>query len=358
MITNRPKTYKKHCPELKGIVAQTGNISLAIKHGVPRTTAIYWTTNSLSNKHNTDKVALLNEELENLQNQLRVEKLKTEFISKISPHIEAIKDSKKNIHKSIQRLVVKTVEQFRKHLSLNLLLSLIHMSTTRFYQWQASFKKCEINKKFYCASKKPNQLTGDEVLKIISLSTSKKYAHFSTTALWKYAAVNSLIFCSRNTWFKYLKYHRIKRKPDAKTKPSYPIGVRAKKPNEIWHIDITEIKDLLGNKYYLQVIIDNYSRYIINWSLNTSKEAIKTAKLISGAKKEVQSKLKLYMDSGSENKATVVSRLLSGYNINRVLAKVDVRYSNSMIEAFFRSLKSNFLRHKSIKNKKHLKRLI
>lgn len=359
MQPHRPKSYKSHCSKLKSIVSQTGNIKLATKSGVPRTTAIYWANKTYENSaHTTSEISLLNEEIKRLQVQIEIEKYKLIFINKLSPYIEAIKNSKKNIHKSIQRLVIKTIEQFRKYLSLNLLLSLIHMSASRFYQWQASFKKCDYNKKFYCASRKPNQLTGDEVLKILCLSTSKKYAHFSTTALWKYSVINNLVVCSKGTWFKYLKYYKVNRKPDKKEKSQYLIGIRAKKSNEIWHIDITEIKDIHGNKFYLQIIVDNFSRYIVNWSLNSSKESINTVKLIKDAKRYTKQSLQLYMDSGSENKNHVVSKLLLGFNISRVLAKIDVKYSNSVVEAVFRSLKSNFLRRQTIKNKRHLKCLI
>ena len=36
--------YKTYDPELKRIVAETGDVYLAIKQGVPRTTANYWIT--------------------------------------------------------------------------------------------------------------------------------------------------------------------------------------------------------------------------------------------------------------------------------------------------------------------------
>jgi len=47
----------------------------------------------------------------------------------------------------------------------------------------------------------------------------------------------------------------------------------------------------------------------------------------------------LYADSGIENINTAVDATLFSACLERVLAQVDVAYSNSMIEAFWRSLK-------------------
>ena len=48
-------------------------------------------------------------------------------------------------------------------------------------------------------------------------------------------------------------------------------------------------------------------------------------------------------DSGSENVNGAVDDLLDGEALTRVLAQVEVTFSNSMIEAFWRSLKNPWL---------------
>lgn len=104
---------------------------------------------------------------------------------------------------------------------------------------------------------------------------------------------------------------------------------------------MTEIKLLDGTKAYLQAIIDNFSRYVVDWRVNTTKVAQNTIELLKGAKNKIQTQL--YMDQGGENISNSVSQLLIGKQIQRILAKVDVKFSNSIIEAFFRSIKNNFL---------------
>jgi len=63
----------------------------------------------------------------------------------------------------------------------------------------------------------------------------------------------------------------------------------------------------------------------------------------------------LYADSGSENVNGVVDATLFSACLERVLAQVDVTFSNSMIEAFWRSLKHQWLYLNSLDSFEHLR---
>ena len=49
-------------------------------------------------------------------------------------------------------------------------------------------------------------------------------------------------------------------KTKKKFKKKRKIGVRASKPNQIWHADITIVKTLDGIKQYVHLVIDNFLR--------------------------------------------------------------------------------------------------
>jgi hypothetical protein len=49
------------------------------------------------------------------------------------------------------------------------------------------------------------------------------------------------------------------------------------------------------------------------------------------------------MDSGVENVTDNVDRLFAGSALHRVIAQIDVSFSNSLIEAWWRSLKHQWL---------------
>jgi putative transposase len=51
----------------------------------------------------------------------------------------------------------------------------------------------------------------------------------------------------------------------------------------------------------------------------------------------------VYCDGGVENFNSAVDQVLSRFQLQRVQAQIDVQFSNSMIEAFWRSTKHNCL---------------
>ncbi|WP_393057071.1 integrase core domain-containing protein [Halobacteriovorax sp. CON-3] len=104
---------------------------------------------------------------------------------------------------------------------------------------------------------------------------------------------------------------------------------------------------------YLQVIMDNFSRYIINYKITESIGALSTVETIKDAEKKLNNYYNdrnLMMDGGPENVNRHVEKLLIAKNINRVIAKVDMRFSNSMIESLFRSMKNNYLYYQKIRS--------
>lgn len=115
-------------------------------------------------------------------------------------------------------------------------------------------------------------------------------------------------------------------------------------PNEAWHVDTTIIKLLDGTKAYLHAVTDNYSRKILAWTVSDTMSPSSTYRVLAEAAKQLPSVgTNVIMDSGSENLNRIVDPLFDGEKLKRVLALVDVSYSNSMIEAWWRSLRHQWL---------------
>jgi hypothetical protein len=76
------------------------------------------------------------------------------------------------------------------------------------------------------------------------------------------------------------------------------------------------------------------------------------------AKSLSNSETKVYMDSGVENLNRDVDKLLESGTIERVIAQVDVNFSNSMIESWWRSLKHGWLFINQLDNVDILRKLI
>ena len=153
-------------------------------------------------------------------------------------------------------------------------------------------------------------------------------------------------FVSAQTWYRLIQRNGWRR-PRKKVHPSRPRnGIRATKPNELWHVDTTIIRLLDGTKVYLHAIIDNFSRRILAWRANDRFEVASTAILLNEAAAGSLGEgapPKLLTDAGVENLNGRVDALIESGVIKRVLAQTDVTFSNSMIEAWWRVLKHNWL---------------
>jgi len=168
------------------------------------------------------------------------------------------------------------------------------------------------------------------------------------------------VFASATTWAMLVRA-RGWRRPRQRVHPPKPtVGVRAAAPNEIWHVDLTVLKLLDGTKAYLHAIIDNYSRKILAWTVAERLDPTATCQLLLAAGRHMgfAGRPLLFADSGIENINSAVDDTLLSACLERILAQIDVTYSNSMIEALWRSLKHQWLYLNSLDSIERLRSLV
>ena len=194
------------------------------------------------------------------------------------------------------------------------------------------------------------------------LVTSRKFAHFPLRSLHFYAKREGLLYCSYSTWEKYVKLYGWLRARKKRRKKYIRIGIRASRPNQIWHVDVSYFTLTDGTKCYIQAVIDNYSRYVLAWQVLTSYDGAKTASLLEAAinraraEKSGKGRLKLLVDGGGENKSGEVKKLEAEGHFKKVVAQFEISYSNSIVEALFRQIKHNYLFDQEIRSYKSLVR--
>ena len=129
--------------------------------------------------------------------------------------------------------------------------------------------------------------------------------------------------------------------------PAKPkVGIRAQHPDEIWHVDTTIIRLLDGTKAYVHAIIDNYSRRILSWCVAASFHPMSTATILLEASRgstQGHGTPTVLADGGVENFNSAVDELIHSGLLKRVLALTELKFSNSMIESWWRSLKHQWL---------------
>jgi putative transposase len=191
--------------------------------------------------------------------------------------------------------------------------------------------------------------------------TAEEYRHIPLGSLALLAQRLGTVFASATTWARLVK-ERGWRRPRKRVYPAKPkTGIRASRPNAIWHIDVCVIRLLDGTRTYLHACIDNFSRRILAWKLAEKLSPLTTCELLRDAAQYLgadDTTPELYADSGIENVNGDVDALVDEGLIHRVLAQIEVAFSNSLVEAWWRSLRNNWLHLNAVDTVAAVRRLV
>jgi len=181
---------------------------------------------------------------------------------------------------------------------------------------------------------------------IKEMATAEGYRHIPTGHLAILAQRLGRVFASPSTWYQLIRDPGWRR-PRARVHPASPkVGVRAEKPDEIWHIDASCVRLVDGTKVWLHAVIDNFSRRVLAWCITERFAIASSVSVLKSAAQDAVSyddPPRLFADGGIENFNADVDGLVEEGMLNRVRALVDVRFSNSMMESWWNNLKHQWL---------------
>jgi putative transposase len=117
----------------------------------------------------------------------------------------------------------------------------------------------------------------------------------------------------------------------------------ATRPNELWSWDITK---LLGpatwTYYYLYVILDVFSRYVVGWTVAHAEQAALAERLLAAttAKQQIlPGALTVHADRGSSMTSKPVAFLLADLGVTKTHSRPHVSNDNPYSESQFKTLK-------------------
>ena len=260
-----------------------------------------------------------------------------------------------------KRALLGAIERASRVVPLHVALRIARLSPSRYHGWRRAEIRCELDDRSSCPRSKPTRLAASEVRTVKEMVESDDHRHFSLRGLALYAQRIGRVVASPSTWSRLVREGGWRR-PRRRVYPAKPkVGIRAYAPNELWHIDVTIIRLLDGTRVYLHAVIDNFSRRILAWTLEERLGAGGTCRILLEAGRHLGTRpveTTVVADSGTENFNGNVDDLLDREGLRRVLAQVEVSFSNSMIEAFWRSLRHAWLYLHTLDNMGTLRRLI
>lgn len=114
-------------------------------------------------------------------------------------------------------------------------------------------------------------------------------------------------------------------------------------PNEVWSWDITKLKGpVKWTYYYLYVIMDIFSRYVVGWMIAPRESAALAKRLITETCQKqniTEQQLTIHADRGSSMKSKCVAQLLSDLGITKTHSRPHVSNDNPFSESQFKTMK-------------------
>lgn len=151
--------------------------------------------------------------------------------------------------------------------------------------------------------------------------------------------------CSERTMYRLLAERgQVRERRDQLTHPAYAKPeLLAQEPNEVWSWDITKLKGPAKWTYfYLYVVPDVFSRYVVGWTVQHRESAQIAKALISQAalqQKILPGSLTVHADRGSSMTSKPVAFLLADLGITKTHSRPYTSTDNPYSEAHFKTLK-------------------
>lgn len=188
-------------------------------------------------------------------------------------------------------------------------------------------------------------LSVDERQTVCDVLHSERFADKSPAQVYATLLDEDIYHCSVRTMYRILASRReVRERRDQLRRPQYQKPeLLATAPNQVWSWDITK---LLGpvkwTYYYLYVILDIFSRYVVGWMLALQEAAHLAKRLIaeSCAKQGIlPGQLTIHADRGATMRSQGLAMLLGSLGITKTHSRPHVSNDNPFSEAQFKTLK-------------------
>jgi putative transposase len=188
-------------------------------------------------------------------------------------------------------------------------------------------------------------LTDDEEAQIRTVLNSERFVDCSPYVVYATLLDEGEYLCSVSTMYRILRAHgevcerRNQRKVPVYQKPE----LLATAPNRLWSWDISWLRGPVpGVYYYIYVILDVFSRYIVAWTVAAVESAELACALIDFAclhQGIVKDSLTLHSDRGPAMKSIPVADLLEHLGVTKSHSRPYTSDDNPYSEAQFKTMK-------------------
>ena len=168
----------------------------------------------------------------------------------------------------------------------------------------------------------------------------------SPAAIYAKLLEEGLYMCSERTMYRVLsKVGESRERRDQLTHPAYTKPeLLATGPNQVWSWDITKLRGPVKWTYfYLYVVIDIFSRYVVGWMLADRESASLASRLLDETceKQGIEAgQLTLHADRGVAMTAKLLAQKLADLGVTKTHSRPYTSDDNPFSESQFKTMKS------------------
>lgn len=191
----------------------------------------------------------------------------------------------------------------------------------------------------------PRALGHEERTAVLATLHEERFVDASPAAVYATLLDEGTYLCSERTMYRILSREgEVCERRAQRTHPPYARPeLLATRPNEVWSWDITKLKGPAKWTYfYLYVVLDLFSRYVVGWTVQHRESAAIARALIAQAADEqhiLPGTLTVHADRGSAMIAKPLAFLLADLGISQTHTRPYTSSDNPYSEAQFRTLK-------------------
>jgi len=180
---------------------------------------------------------------------------------------------------------------------------------------------------------------------VLDVLHERRFADLAPAEVFAQLLDEGRYLCSIRTMYRVLAQHgEVRERRDQLRHPRYSAPeLLATAPNQLWSWDITK---LLGpakwTYFYLYVILDVFSRYVVGWMVAPRESATLAKRLLAEtfARQDVEpGALTVHADRGSSMTSKAVALLLADLGVTKTHSRPHVSNDNPYSEAQFKTLK-------------------
>jgi putative transposase len=191
----------------------------------------------------------------------------------------------------------------------------------------------------------PRALSQSEQVVVRETLNSERFQDQAPRQVYAKLLDEQKYLCSWRTMYRILAQHaEVRERRNQLRHPTYAKPeLLAKQPNQLWSWDITK---LLGpakwTYFYLYVILDVFSRYVVGWMVAERESAELAERLIAETceKQGIQpGQLTIHADRGSAMTSKPVAFLMADLGVTKTHSRPHVSNDNPFSESQFKTLK-------------------